>query len=196
MVNVVSATLPEQAVARLRARSDVEYVEEDVVLYAFAQTLVWGVDRIDADLAWPAGNTGQGVKVAVLDTGVACDHPDLLVAGGVNFTGIKDGSTQPADWKDNHGHGTHCAGILAARKHGTASSGVAPDRSPMPSWYSRRRLRLHSDVIRTRMCATNGVKVASLSLGGTSSTSLSTPCARLCTGRHDRGRGGQPPAGR
>lgn len=180
MVNVVSATLPEQAVARLRARSDVEYVEEDVVLYAFAQTLVWGVDRIDAELAWPAGNTGQGVKVAVLDTGIDSSHPDLLVAGGVNFAGIKDGSTQPADWKDNHGHGTHCAGILAARNNGIGVVGVAPDAilyavkvlADDGSGYT-------SDVIQgLDWCATNGVKVASLSLGGTSTTSLRNACAR------------------
>jgi subtilisin len=177
---VVSATLPEQTIRDLKARSDVEYIEEDVVLYAFAQTLSWGVDRIDADLAWPTGNTGQGVKVAILDTGIDYDHPDLAVAGGVNFVGTRDGSVAASDWNDNHGHGTHCAGIVAARNNTIGAVGVAPDAalygikvlSDSGSGYT-------SDIIQgLDWCAAHGIKVASLSLGGTGTTSLKNACDR------------------
>jgi subtilisin len=180
IVPVVSATLPEQAIRKLKARSDIEYVEEDVVLYALAQTLPWGVDRIDADLAWPAGNTGKGVKVAVLDTGITSNHPDLAVAGGVNFVGARDGSTTPADWNDRHGHGTHCAGIIAARNNTVGVVGVAPDAT----LYAVKVLSdggggYTSDIIQgLDWCVANGVKVASMSLGGSGTTSLKAACDR------------------
>ncbi len=180
IVPVVSATLPEQAIQKLKARSDVEYVEEDAVLYALAQTLSWGVDRIDADLAWPAGNTGKGVKVAVLDTGIDTDHPDLVVAGGVNFVGTKEGSTTASDWNDNHGHGTHCAGIIAGRNNTIGVVGVAPDAalygvkvlSDSGSGYT-------SDIIQgLDWCISHGIKVVSMSLGGSGTTSLKAACDR------------------
>lgn len=181
IVPVVSATLSEQAIQQLRTRADVEYVEDDVILYAVAQSTPWGVDRIDADRAWPAGNTGQGVKVAILDTGIDHDHPDLLVAGGVNFVGsTRDGSTNPADWNDNHGHGTHCAGIVAARNNTIGAIGVAPDVSLWAvkvlgdggSGYT-------SDIIQgLDWCVSNGIKVASMSFGGVTTTSHRSACNR------------------
>lgn len=63
---------------------------------------------------------GEGVKVAVLDTGVDPDHPDLQAAilDTVDFTG--DGI------EDANGHGTHCAGIIAARLNNVGFVGVAP----------------------------------------------------------------------
>ncbi len=181
LVPAVAARLSERAIERLKARQDVEYVEEDVVLYAIGQVVPWGVNRIDADLAWPTGNTGRGVKVAVLDTGIDYDHPDLRPAGGVNYAGTaRDGSTNPADWNDNHGHGTHVAGIIAARNNTIGVIGVAPD----VSLYAVKVLSdtgsgYTSDIIQgLNWCAANGVRVASMSLGGGSTTSLKYACDR------------------
>jgi len=181
LVPAVAARLTEQAARKLKARHDVEYVEEDIVLYAIGQIVPWGVNRIDADLAWPTGNTGRGVKVAILDTGIDYDHPDLRVAGGVNFAGTaRDGSTYPTAWNDGHGHGTHVAGIVAARNNTYGAVGVAPDvslwavkvLSDSGSGYT-------SDIIQgLDWCAANGVKVASMSLGGGSTTSLKYACDR------------------
>ncbi|GAB3935105.1 S8 family serine peptidase [Kribbella albertanoniae] len=81
------------------------------------------VPRIGAPAAWQAGYTGQGTKVAVLDTGIDASHPDLAtqVAGAKNFTAEAAG--------DVVGHGTHVASTIAGT--GAASSGkykgVAPD---------------------------------------------------------------------
>jgi len=90
----------------------------------------WGVDRIDADLVWDTTNTGANIEVAVLDTGIDVDHPDLNVAGGYNAI-TTDDTEGAAD--DDNGHGTHVAGIIAALKdtgeNTGAVTGVAPDAS-------------------------------------------------------------------
>jgi len=181
LIPVVSATLPEPALRRMRARRDVAYVEEDIVLYACGQFLGWGVNRIDADRVWPAGNTGKGVKVAILDTGIDPAHPDIPVAGGVNFVGTtKDGSTNSADWQDRHGHGTHCAGIVAARNNALGVVGVAPDASVWAvKVLSDSGSGYTSDIIQgLDWCAAHGIQVVSMSLGGGGTTSLQAACDR------------------
>lgn len=82
----------------------------------------WYLDRIGAAAAW-AGSTGEGVTVAILDTGVDDAHPDL--AGAVERGA--DYVTRNGDTRDRHGHGTHVAGIVGARKgNGQGIAGVAP----------------------------------------------------------------------
>ncbi|MGA1873346.1 MAG: S8 family peptidase [Thermoplasmatota archaeon] len=84
----------------------------------------WGVGRIDADLVW-SSSTGEGVKVAVLDTGIDNDHPDLDVAGGVNY--VPQGrKLDTKKWDDDNGHGTHVAGTIAALNNDQGVVGVAP----------------------------------------------------------------------
>lgn len=182
LVPIVSATLSEEAIKTFRGRRDVAYVEDDLILYALGQTIPWGVDRIDADLAWPTGNTGKGVKVAILDTGIDATHPDLVVTGGVNYAGsAKDGSTSPADWSDKHGHGTHVAGIVAARNNTIGVVGVAPDAG---IWAVKvlgdDGTGYTSDIIQgLDWCTANGIQVASMSLGGGGTTSLQAACDRV-----------------
>lgn len=81
----------------------------------------WGVERIEAHRAWPV-TMGKGVKVAVIDTGAAFDHPALArnYRGGVN---IRSPLFTPYDY---NGHGTHVAGTIAARNNPTGVIGVAP----------------------------------------------------------------------
>lgn len=80
--------------------------------------------QIGAPAAWQAGFTGNGVRIAVLDTGVDTSHPDFAgrIAEVRDFTGSTDG-------KDVDGHGTHVASIMAGS--GAASGGrykgVAPE---------------------------------------------------------------------
>ncbi|MER6540553.1 S8 family peptidase, partial [Streptomyces sp900105755] len=79
--------------------------------------------QINAPAAWKAGYEGQGVKVAVLDTGVDAGHPDLAgrIAEAKDFSG--SGNTV-----DHFGHGTHVASIVGGT--GAASSGTRKGVAP------------------------------------------------------------------
>jgi subtilisin len=96
-----------------------------------ADALEYGVNKIDADVVWGGaqgatdvvpGQGGAGARVAVLDTGVDCGHPDL--AGGCVYG---PNFASAGDPFDGHGHGTHVAGIIGARDNGVGTIGVAPE---------------------------------------------------------------------
>ncbi len=124
IINAVSAKLPEQAIEALKKAQGVDYVELDGTVHILADTLPWGVDRIDAELVHPY-NKGTGVKVAIIDTGIDYTHSDLdgNYKGGYNFV------SGNADPKDDNGHGTHVAGTVAAENNGFGVIGVAPEAS-------------------------------------------------------------------
>ncbi|MEK7248480.1 MAG: S8 family serine peptidase, partial [Chloroflexota bacterium] len=95
------------------------------------QTLPTGVDRIDADQNTTAAITGSpgpnlDVDVAVIDTGVISGHVDLNVAGGVEFIMQPNNSCGGTSFEDDHGHGTHVAGTIAAIDDAHGVTGVAP----------------------------------------------------------------------
>ena len=85
------------------------------------QVIQWGVNRVNAPAAW-ATSRGAGVKVVVIDTGLDMTHPDL--AG--NIKGGWNAITKTADFNDDHGHGTHCGGNIAALDNAIGIVGVAP----------------------------------------------------------------------
>lgn len=135
VINSLAVSLPDKASERaLEGKVGVTRVDDDVIVTAKgkavtqpAQTLEWGVNRIDADLAW-ATSKGTATKVAVIDTGIDKDHPDLVanIKGGVNF--VKKGFVaDPTKWDDDNGHGTHVAGIIAAADNTTGVIGTAPE---------------------------------------------------------------------
>jgi subtilisin family serine protease len=118
--NTLAVDLPETAIKGLQNNPRVAYIEKDIIVHATDQVLDWGVDRIDADKVW-GSYTGEGVDVAIIDTGIDMEHQDLNVVDGVTFV---DGTT---NFDDDNGHGTHCAGIVAALDNGYGVIGVAPD---------------------------------------------------------------------
>ncbi|MGD2250862.1 MAG: S8 family peptidase [Candidatus Methanofastidiosia archaeon] len=93
-----------------------------------SQVIPWGVDRIDADKAWRY-STGKEVRVGIIDTGIDRDHPDLRrnIKGGINTIAPSPQYPDPEDFDDDHGHGTHCAGIIGAVNNSIGVVGVAPD---------------------------------------------------------------------
>jgi subtilisin family serine protease len=90
--------------------------------------LQWGHDAIDAPEAWNAGYRGEGVRVAVLDTGFDLDHPDL--APNIDLGASKSfvpGEDLQYNLPDPFSHGTHVAGTIAAADNGFGIIGVAPE---------------------------------------------------------------------
>lgn len=119
----------------------------------------WGVRRVGAPEVWREAR-GRGVRVAVVDTGIDPEHPDLKgrLSGGYGATG--DG------WSDANGHGTHVAGTVAASGAGRVI-GVAPDAELLAvrvlGPYGNGRL---SDLIDgLGWCLEQRVDVINLSLG-------------------------------
>jgi subtilisin len=86
IIDAKAVEIPERAIAHIKNNPRVAYVEMDAEVHALGETLPWGVDRIDAEIVH-ANNKGTGVKVAIIDSGIDKDHPDLQanIEGGINF---------------------------------------------------------------------------------------------------------------
>ncbi len=83
----------------------------------------WGMQRINASRAWPLSK-GGGVRVAVIDSGIDLTHPEF--AGRIIYSKNYVVPSLPA--RDDNGHGTHVAGIIAAgQSNGVGIAGMAPD---------------------------------------------------------------------
>ncbi len=119
-LNAVVASISPKAIDTLRSNPNVAYVEIDSKVEALEQYTPWDVIAVDAPVVWETGNKGNGVKIAVLDTGIAIGHPDLRVAGGASFV------LGTRSYNDDNGHGTHVAGIIAALDNDIGVVGIAP----------------------------------------------------------------------
>ncbi|MGE9752332.1 S8 family peptidase [Bacillus inaquosorum] len=100
--------------------------EERLSMQETREIIPEGVRMIGAPEMWEKENKGQGVVIAVLDSGCDTRHPDLQdrIIGGHNFT-IEGENDQ--DYSDYHWHGTHVAGTIAANHNGKGLIGVAPE---------------------------------------------------------------------
>jgi subtilisin family serine protease len=183
---LVVGEYPAVGASALGARSDVSYVEPDERVYALAQDTPWGVDRIDADRAGNDGYTGARADVAVLDTGIDADHPDLRdnLGRGKAFVSC-EGSDCREPWDDDNSHGTHCAGTVAAVDSGRGVLGTSAG-----VWLHAVKV-LGSDgsgyisdiADGLQWSADRGYDIASMSLGGGKSGSLGDACGYA----YDRG---------
>ncbi len=129
----------DQVLAAYRSRPDVEYAEPNPIISLCAApndwqyTNQWALQKVRAPDAWDTCRGSSEVVVAVIDTGVDCGHPDLQSNLWTNTTeqngrpGFDDDNNgylddihgynfmyHNSDANDEHGHGTHCAGIIAA----------------------------------------------------------------------------------
>jgi subtilisin family serine protease len=173
------------AVRKLAAKGRVRRIDLDV---GGEGDLAVSVPRIGADLRYAAGNDGEGTVVAIIDTGIDTDHPDLAddvlqqacfgfrpAANGGPF--CANGTTRqtgPGAAEDLSGHGTHVSGIVTSRGV-QASRGVAPGAGIVAlrvmdncgfagCFYAFSEIVAALDYI-IQNNATLGVKVINLSLG-------------------------------
>jgi subtilisin len=145
LIKGMAIRVPASAIDGLRRNPLVKSVERDATITTLEPAVsqadtgdleydnAWGVTHIGSKLAHDAGIWGQGVKVAVIDTGIDYIHDDPDDTPYVvdpefnsNYRGGYDFVNHDADPMDDNGHGTHVAGILAAEKNGYLVVGVAP----------------------------------------------------------------------
>lgn len=115
---------------KLKNDPDIKYVEPDSKIKIAEsgdvqpdETVVsdqWNLAAIGAPAAWHDGLTGKGVKIAIMDSGIAA-HEDLQVAGGISTVDYTE------SYEDDEGHGTHVAGIIGAKHDEKGTDGIAPD---------------------------------------------------------------------
>nr|WP_269438156.1 S8 family peptidase [Phosphitispora fastidiosa] len=119
-----SADLPAAAIEKMAQDNDVIKITYDAEVQTCLDT---AVPAINAPAAWEAGLTGQGVTVAVIDTGIY-PHPDLVEPNN-RIIGFKDFVKKKTSPYDDCGHGTHVAGIIAGNgtESGGQYKGVAPE---------------------------------------------------------------------
>ena len=137
LIPALAARLPEDLLADLRQNPNVSYVEDDAAVTAVEPVFdgleyedAWGVTHIGSNALHDQNIRGAGVKIALLDTGIDYNHPDLdgNFMGGDNFISIDPDNHDPYDDSWNS-HGTHVAGIVAAERNGEGVVGVAPEAS-------------------------------------------------------------------
>jgi hypothetical protein len=145
-LNGFAAKLSPAALAEMRKRTDVAYVERDGMMQALGtQSPVgsWGQDRVDQrnlplNNSYTYPNTAAGVHAYIIDTGLNGTHTEFTgrVGAGANFAGGTTGTN------DNNGHGSHVAGTIAGTVYGLAKGAtVHPVRvldnsgSGQWSWY-------------------------------------------------------------
>lgn len=138
-----------------------------------ADTLTIAMGKRDADVdaveAWKV-TTGSGIKVAILDTGVTNVHDDIApqVVGYANFVSADTKEDPKANPEDKYGHGTHVAGIVAAKADNTMGvAGVCPDCSILDVKVLNDSGSGSSSIIANGIswAASNGAKVINMSLG-------------------------------
>jgi subtilisin len=187
---IVSAELTDAEMEALDKSGNVAHIEADMPVWAVdgpfnkllvenqpsvqAETVPAGVNQINAPAAW--GNSmGKGIRVAVVDTGIDFLHPDLKTnyVGGASFV---PGVSLPMD---DNGHGTHCAGTIAAAINGSGVVGVAPQAS----LYAAKVLDRNGSgqfswvIAGIDWCIRQGMHIVSMSLGASAApAALQTIC--------------------
>ncbi len=191
VVRAFAVTLSAEEVAELRRSPDVRYVEPvverqalgtgtagvatDASSFQLKQTVPYGIDLVRARELWGLTRGQTALHVAVLDTGLDYDHPDLKLnyAGGFNtFTGTDDP-------KDDNLHGTHVTGTIAALDNTFGVVGVAPEAKiwavkvlDKTGFGSTENIVAGVDYVVRQKSSTQGNWIMSLSLGSAQASEI------------------------
>lgn len=198
-------TSVDDAVAQLADVDGVEYVEPNRYREAYntpndpSFPAQWGFAHVNAPAAWDRTTGSANVTVAVIDTGIDLDHPELapLLVQGSDMVDLGPNPTPPAGWRfegdfqgrdnvpqDEVGHGTHVAGTISClSNNGTGVAGMTWACRLMPVKVLTRIVRLSDGRVSgtgsaadiaagIRWAVDNGARVLNLSLGGTTDTQV------------------------
>ena len=177
LINGMVVHLSSQTEHVLKNKDEVLRIDEDFFIHAAqiqsrnkgkkipdqpTQEFLWNMLMIKADLAWPQ-TQGTAVRVAVIDTGIDLDHPDLYenIKGHINIIKPKKSGD------DDSGHGTHVAGIVAAADNAIGVSGVGPeiDLFAVKVLDKKGRGRLSDLIDALAWCIDNDIQAINMSLG-------------------------------
>ncbi|WP_137792052.1 S8 family serine peptidase [Bacillus sp. E(2018)] len=124
-IHALSVSLTVDTAQQLAQHPAVKFIEEDKQIVMEEQQ----VDPKIYELNYPTPQelqsesyfTGKNIKVGILDTGIDTTHEDLTVSGGISFV------PKMTSYNDDNGHGTHVAGIIAAKDNQVGIKGLAPN---------------------------------------------------------------------
>ncbi len=188
-----------KSIESLIADGDVEAVEPNRIVTAMGQKTVYSI--IDQDVSVMqygdemvrAGEAKEllpaetaTVRVAVIDTGIDATHPDLVgkvIKGTTIMDANSSGNKYADDGNDDHGHGTHVAGIIAAAwDNGIGIDGVTGELDielmPVKVLDDSGRGTTYDIIEGIRYAADNGASILNLSLGSAASSSLEAEAVR------------------
>lgn len=174
LINGMAVHLSPQEEKALKKKDEILRIDEDLVIHATGdkgkkkpnpqppEELTWGIIKICAPLAWDI-TRGPTIKVAILDTGIDLEHPDLQdnIKGNINMIKpFKNG-------QDDNGHGTHVAGIVAAVDNEIGIIGTGPEISLYAVKVLDKKGRgWLSDLIDSLdWCINNGMQVVNMCFG-------------------------------
>ena len=192
VLKIKDAKTVEEKIAELKNDPDVEYVEPNYIQPWTSTTPndtnfseLWGLHDIDAPEAWDVFTGSDSVVVAVLDTGVAYNHPDLInnmwdgtVCKNENNQTIScpnhgwDYTSPDNDPIDDNGHGTHVAGTIGAQGNNSIGvTGVNWNVKLMALKVGNYAGAITGDVVKAiDFAINNNVKIINASFAGSEST--------------------------
>lgn len=179
IINGMAVYLPAAAQSALEKLlgDQIIRIEDDLVVHGTApggggdeqplQDMPWGIDRIEADIAWGDTN-GTMINVAILDSGANLDHLDLIDNIKGNYNAISPRKSA----EDDHGHGTHVTGTIGAANNAIGVIGVGPQISLYPvKVLNRKNEGALSDILDgLQWCIDNGMQVVNMSFGALGTT--------------------------
>ena len=181
LVNAIDCTTSSEIIYRLAEHPDVLMIG-----YNEKEKMIWdestekanptrgkteNIIKVNADDVWAEGYTGEGVVVAVIDSGVNYNHVDLadhLWDGGSEYPNHGyDFINDDYDPIDDHGHGSHCAGTICGDGTSGTQTGMAPDVTLMCLKVLDYAGNGYSNITRSAVefAVEHGADIISLSLG-------------------------------